>query len=163
MLHTVVCVVMILHSVPGTCALILEYQCVLQVRVYPWYSFYFAAMAKHKHIQWPEVGVKKVKVHRLIDSLDKVGGILDNLSHSSTSSFNMLPQNQSSHTNHIHINIFSCIKHIMCNFASLSDHVLQQIRFMHTPHQFLLLSSTPSKEIAFRKAKQEHGSIFAFQ
>ncbi|XP_041464082.1 protein mono-ADP-ribosyltransferase PARP6-like [Lytechinus variegatus] len=38
----------------------------------------------------------------------------------------------------------------------------KQIRFMHTPHQFLLLSSTPSKETAFRKAKQEHGSIFAF-
>ncbi|XP_071492772.1 protein mono-ADP-ribosyltransferase PARP6-like [Diadema antillarum] len=38
----------------------------------------------------------------------------------------------------------------------------KQIRFMHTPHQFLLLSSTPAKETAFRKAKQEHGSIFAF-
>ena len=39
---------------------------------------------------------------------------------------------------------------------------LQQIKFMHTAHQFLLLSSPPAKEALFRKAKQTHGSVFAF-
>ncbi|XP_071965677.1 protein mono-ADP-ribosyltransferase PARP6-like isoform X2 [Antedon mediterranea] len=38
----------------------------------------------------------------------------------------------------------------------------RQIKFMHTPHQFLLMTSPPSKEIIFSKAKLEHGSIFAF-
>ena len=34
--------------------------------------------------------------------------------------------------------------------------------FMHTPHQFLLLCSPPTKETAFRQLKREHGSTFAF-
>ena len=34
--------------------------------------------------------------------------------------------------------------------------------FMCTPHQFLLMSSPPAKEEAFRKGKAEHGSTFAF-
>ncbi|XP_033634449.1 protein mono-ADP-ribosyltransferase PARP6-like isoform X1 [Asterias rubens] len=38
----------------------------------------------------------------------------------------------------------------------------KQIKFMHTPHQFLLLSSPPAKEAAFRKAKMLSGSTFAF-
>ncbi|XP_022106576.1 poly [ADP-ribose] polymerase 6-like isoform X2 [Acanthaster planci] len=38
----------------------------------------------------------------------------------------------------------------------------RQIRFMHTPHQFLLLSSPPAKEATFRKAKMISGSTFAF-
>lgn len=33
---------------------------------------------------------------------------------------------------------------------------------MVTPHQFLLVSSPPAKEIAFRDAKEKHGSTFAF-
>jgi hypothetical protein len=33
---------------------------------------------------------------------------------------------------------------------------------MHTPHQFLLLSSPPAKEAAFQEAKKKHGSTFAF-
>ena len=39
----------------------------------------------------------------------------------------------------------------------------QQISFMHTPHQFLLMSSPPAKEAVFRAARQQHGSTFAFQ
>ncbi|XP_072051391.1 protein mono-ADP-ribosyltransferase PARP6-like [Amphiura filiformis] len=38
----------------------------------------------------------------------------------------------------------------------------RQIKFMHTAHQFLLLSSPPAKEALFRKAKQTYGSVFAF-
>ncbi|XP_066273404.1 protein mono-ADP-ribosyltransferase PARP6-like isoform X3 [Branchiostoma lanceolatum] len=38
----------------------------------------------------------------------------------------------------------------------------RRIKFMHTPHQFLLLSSPPAKEQAFREAKRQHGSLFAF-
>ncbi|XP_077988704.1 protein mono-ADP-ribosyltransferase PARP6-like [Glandiceps talaboti] len=38
----------------------------------------------------------------------------------------------------------------------------RQIKFMHTPHQFLLCSSPPAKEAAFRSAKKEQGSVFAF-
>ncbi|XP_033107348.1 protein mono-ADP-ribosyltransferase PARP6-like [Anneissia japonica] len=38
----------------------------------------------------------------------------------------------------------------------------RQIKFMHTPHQFLLMTSPPSKEAIFSKAKQESGSVFAF-
>lgn len=34
---------------------------------------------------------------------------------------------------------------------------------MHTPHQFLLLSSPPAKESNFRAAKKLFGSTFAFQ
>ncbi|XP_023801167.1 poly [ADP-ribose] polymerase 8-like [Cyanistes caeruleus] len=33
---------------------------------------------------------------------------------------------------------------------------------MHTPHQFLLLSSPPAKESNFRAAKNLYGSTFAF-
>ena len=40
--------------------------------------------------------------------------------------------------------------------------VEKQLDFMHTPHQFLLLCSPPSKETAFRGLKREHGSTFAF-
>ncbi|XP_070542416.1 protein mono-ADP-ribosyltransferase PARP6-like [Ptychodera flava] len=38
----------------------------------------------------------------------------------------------------------------------------RQIRFMHTAHQFLLCSSPPAKEAAFRTHKKELGSVFAF-
>ncbi len=39
----------------------------------------------------------------------------------------------------------------------------KQIGFMHTPHQFLLMTSPPAKEEAFKTAKKAHGSTFAFQ
>ncbi|KAF2976818.1 hypothetical protein EK904_014977, partial [Melospiza melodia maxima] len=38
----------------------------------------------------------------------------------------------------------------------------RQLKFMHTPHQFLLLSSPPAKESNFRAAKNLYGSTFAF-
>ncbi|XP_041053642.1 protein mono-ADP-ribosyltransferase PARP8 isoform X2 [Carcharodon carcharias] len=38
----------------------------------------------------------------------------------------------------------------------------RQLKFMHTPHQFLLLSSPPAKESNFRAAKKLYGSTFAF-
>ncbi|XP_063667314.1 protein mono-ADP-ribosyltransferase PARP8 isoform X11 [Pan troglodytes] len=38
----------------------------------------------------------------------------------------------------------------------------RQLKFMHTPHQFLLLSSPPAKESNFRAAKKLFGSTFAF-
>ncbi|XP_068580276.1 protein mono-ADP-ribosyltransferase PARP6-like [Cebidichthys violaceus] len=37
-----------------------------------------------------------------------------------------------------------------------------QLKFMHTPHQFLLVSSPPSKEARFQTAKKLYGSTFAF-
>ncbi|XP_018419957.1 PREDICTED: poly [ADP-ribose] polymerase 8 isoform X2 [Nanorana parkeri] len=40
--------------------------------------------------------------------------------------------------------------------------VNRQLKFMHTPHQFLLLSSPPAKEANFRTAKKLFGSTFAF-
>ncbi|XP_010282963.1 PREDICTED: poly [ADP-ribose] polymerase 8-like, partial [Phaethon lepturus] len=40
--------------------------------------------------------------------------------------------------------------------------VNRQLKFMHTPHQFLLLSSPPAKEYNFRAAKNLYGSTFAF-
>ncbi|XP_066568149.1 protein mono-ADP-ribosyltransferase PARP8 isoform X2 [Amia ocellicauda] len=40
--------------------------------------------------------------------------------------------------------------------------VTRQLKFMHTPHQFLLLSSPPAKESNFRAAKKLFGSTFAF-
>uniref|UniRef100_W5MII9 Poly [ADP-ribose] polymerase n=1 Tax=Lepisosteus oculatus TaxID=7918 RepID=W5MII9_LEPOC len=40
--------------------------------------------------------------------------------------------------------------------------VPRQLKFMHTPHQFLLLSSPPAKESNFRAAKKLFGSTFAF-
>lgn len=39
----------------------------------------------------------------------------------------------------------------------------QQLKFMHTTHQFLLLSSPPAKEARFRTARKLYGSTFAFQ
>ncbi|XP_012994336.1 protein mono-ADP-ribosyltransferase PARP6 isoform X2 [Esox lucius] len=38
----------------------------------------------------------------------------------------------------------------------------RQLRFMHTPHQFLLISSPPAKEARFRAARKLYGSTFAF-
>uniref|UniRef100_A0A673YH29 Poly [ADP-ribose] polymerase n=1 Tax=Salmo trutta TaxID=8032 RepID=A0A673YH29_SALTR len=38
----------------------------------------------------------------------------------------------------------------------------RQLKFMHTPHQFLLTSSPPAKEARFRVARKLHGSTFAF-
>uniref|UniRef100_H3A343 Poly [ADP-ribose] polymerase n=1 Tax=Latimeria chalumnae TaxID=7897 RepID=H3A343_LATCH len=40
--------------------------------------------------------------------------------------------------------------------------VNRQLKFMHTLHQFLLLSSPPAKESNFRAAKKIFGSTFAF-
>ncbi|KAM9251524.1 protein mono-ADP-ribosyltransferase PARP8-like isoform 1-T1 [Cariama cristata] len=40
--------------------------------------------------------------------------------------------------------------------------VNRQLKFMHTPHQFLLLSSPPAKESNFRAAKNLYGTTFAF-
>uniref|UniRef100_A0A673W9M1 Poly [ADP-ribose] polymerase n=1 Tax=Salmo trutta TaxID=8032 RepID=A0A673W9M1_SALTR len=40
--------------------------------------------------------------------------------------------------------------------------VTRQLKFMHTLHQFLLLSSPPAKESNFRAAKTLFGSTFAF-
>ncbi|XP_069758764.1 protein mono-ADP-ribosyltransferase PARP6-like isoform X2 [Narcine bancroftii] len=39
---------------------------------------------------------------------------------------------------------------------------LSGLKFMHTSHQFLLLSSPPAKEARFRTAKKLYGSTFAF-
>uniref|UniRef100_A0AAQ5X384 Poly [ADP-ribose] polymerase n=1 Tax=Amphiprion ocellaris TaxID=80972 RepID=A0AAQ5X384_AMPOC len=38
----------------------------------------------------------------------------------------------------------------------------KQLKFMHTPHQFLLISSPPSKEARFQTARKFYGSTFAF-
>lgn len=51
--------------------------------------------------------------------------------------------------------------------ASNRSHIVKlpaerQLEFMHTPYQFLLMSSPPAKEAAFRAAKEKHGSTFAF-
>ncbi|XP_054475561.1 protein mono-ADP-ribosyltransferase PARP6-like [Anoplopoma fimbria] len=51
--------------------------------------------------------------------------------------------------------------------ASNRSHIVKlplngQLKFMHTPHQFLLISSPPSKEACFQTAKQLYGSTFAF-
>uniref|UniRef100_A0A673K579 Poly [ADP-ribose] polymerase n=1 Tax=Sinocyclocheilus rhinocerous TaxID=307959 RepID=A0A673K579_9TELE len=52
------------------------------------------------------------------------------------------------------------------NVSSVCSYILffsqQQLKFMHTPHQFLLLSSPPAKESNFRAAKGLFGSTFAF-
>uniref|UniRef100_C3YQ85 Poly [ADP-ribose] polymerase n=1 Tax=Branchiostoma floridae TaxID=7739 RepID=C3YQ85_BRAFL len=58
-----------------------------------------------------------------------------------------------------------CINHRV--ISSNRSHIVKlpesrRIKFMHTPHQFLLLSSPPAKEQAFREAKRQHGSLFAF-
>lgn len=53
---------------------------------------------------------------------------------------------------------------ILINFSSyVHSYIWQQLKFMHTPHQFLLLSSPPAKESNFRAAKNLYGSTFAFQ
>uniref|UniRef100_I3JNZ3 Poly (ADP-ribose) polymerase family, member 6b n=1 Tax=Oreochromis niloticus TaxID=8128 RepID=I3JNZ3_ORENI len=39
---------------------------------------------------------------------------------------------------------------------------LSRLTFMHTPHQFLLISSPPCKEAHFQTAKKLYGSTFAF-
>uniref|UniRef100_A0AAZ3SBJ2 Poly [ADP-ribose] polymerase n=1 Tax=Oncorhynchus tshawytscha TaxID=74940 RepID=A0AAZ3SBJ2_ONCTS len=44
----------------------------------------------------------------------------------------------------------------------MDKHDPLQLKFMHTPHQFLLLSSPPAKESNFRAAKNLFGSTFAF-
>ncbi|KAM4618218.1 protein mono-ADP-ribosyltransferase PARP6-like [Polymixia lowei] len=51
--------------------------------------------------------------------------------------------------------------------ASNRSHIVKlppnrQLKFMHTPHQFLLISSPPAKEARFRTARKLHGSTFAF-
>uniref|UniRef100_A0A3Q2ZT30 Poly(ADP-ribose) polymerase family member 6 n=1 Tax=Kryptolebias marmoratus TaxID=37003 RepID=A0A3Q2ZT30_KRYMA len=50
--------------------------------------------------------------------------------------------------------------------ASNRSHIvklpLNKLTFMRTPHQFLLLSSPPSKELRFQAARKLHGSTFAF-
>ncbi|XP_034541525.1 protein mono-ADP-ribosyltransferase PARP6-like [Notolabrus celidotus] len=51
--------------------------------------------------------------------------------------------------------------------ASNRSHIVKlplnrQLKFMKTPHQFLLISSPPSKEACFQTAKKLHGSTFAF-
>ncbi|XP_071845856.1 protein mono-ADP-ribosyltransferase PARP6-like isoform X2 [Apostichopus japonicus] len=51
--------------------------------------------------------------------------------------------------------------------SSNRSHILKlppnkQINFMRTPHQFLLMSSPPTKQAIFQKAKETNGSIFAF-
>uniref|UniRef100_A0A3B4H326 Poly [ADP-ribose] polymerase n=1 Tax=Pundamilia nyererei TaxID=303518 RepID=A0A3B4H326_9CICH len=51
--------------------------------------------------------------------------------------------------------------------ASNRSHIVKlplsrQLTFMHTPHQFLLISSPPCKEAHFQTAKKLYGSTFAF-
>ncbi|KAM6925973.1 protein mono-ADP-ribosyltransferase PARP6-like [Lycodopsis pacificus] len=51
--------------------------------------------------------------------------------------------------------------------ASNRSHIVKlplngQLKFMHTPHQFLLISSPPPKEAHFQTAKKLYGSTFAF-
>ncbi|XP_056138401.1 protein mono-ADP-ribosyltransferase PARP6-like [Lampris incognitus] len=51
--------------------------------------------------------------------------------------------------------------------ASNRSHIVKlplnrQLKFMHTPHQFLLISSPPVKEAQFQTAKKLYGSTFAF-
>ncbi|KAM6937291.1 LOW QUALITY PROTEIN: protein mono-ADP-ribosyltransferase PARP6-like [Xenentodon cancila] len=51
--------------------------------------------------------------------------------------------------------------------ASNTSHIVKlplnkQLNFMHTPHQFLLISSPPSKEVRFQTARKLYGSTFAF-
>ncbi|XP_013876983.1 poly [ADP-ribose] polymerase 6 [Austrofundulus limnaeus] len=51
--------------------------------------------------------------------------------------------------------------------ASNRSHIVKlplnkQLKFMRTPHQFLLLCSPPSKELRFQTARKLHGSTFAF-
>lgn len=51
--------------------------------------------------------------------------------------------------------------------ASNRSHIVKlplnkQLKFMHTPHQFLLISSPPCKEARFQTARKLYGSTFAF-
>ncbi|KAM3849692.1 protein mono-ADP-ribosyltransferase PARP6-like, partial [Diretmus argenteus] len=51
--------------------------------------------------------------------------------------------------------------------ASNRSHIVKlplsrQLKFMHTPHQFLLISSPPAKEARFQAARKLYGSTFAF-
>ncbi|XP_036004178.1 protein mono-ADP-ribosyltransferase PARP6 isoform X3 [Fundulus heteroclitus] len=51
--------------------------------------------------------------------------------------------------------------------ASNRSHIVKlplnkQLKFMRTPHQFLLVSAPPSKELRFQTAKKLYGSTFAF-
>ncbi|XP_061630832.1 protein mono-ADP-ribosyltransferase PARP6 isoform X1 [Phyllopteryx taeniolatus] len=51
--------------------------------------------------------------------------------------------------------------------ASNRSHIVKlpanrQLSFMHTPHQFLLISSPPTKEARFQAARKLYGSTFAF-
>ncbi|XP_059191625.1 protein mono-ADP-ribosyltransferase PARP6-like [Centropristis striata] len=51
--------------------------------------------------------------------------------------------------------------------ASNRSHIVKlppnrQLKFMHTPHQFLLISSPPTKEARFQTARKLYGSTFAF-
>ncbi|XP_029697947.1 protein mono-ADP-ribosyltransferase PARP6-like [Takifugu rubripes] len=51
--------------------------------------------------------------------------------------------------------------------ASNRSHIVKlppnkQLKFMHTPHQFLLICSPPFKEARFQTARRRHGSTFAF-
>ncbi|XP_061578437.1 protein mono-ADP-ribosyltransferase PARP6-like isoform X2 [Cololabis saira] len=51
--------------------------------------------------------------------------------------------------------------------ASNRSHIVKlplnmQLKFMRTPHQFLLISSPPSKEVRFQTARTLYGSTFAF-
>uniref|UniRef100_A0A3Q3FEQ5 Poly (ADP-ribose) polymerase family, member 6b n=1 Tax=Labrus bergylta TaxID=56723 RepID=A0A3Q3FEQ5_9LABR len=52
-------------------------------------------------------------------------------------------------------NILIIIQFNLINFSSNPD-------FMQTPHQFLLISSPPSKEARFQTARKLYGSTFAF-
>lgn len=52
---------------------------------------------------------------------------------------------------------------LLCLCRSPLQLLSQQLKFMHTSHQFLLLSSPPAKEARFRTAKKLYGSTFAFQ
>ncbi|XP_072291847.1 protein mono-ADP-ribosyltransferase PARP6 [Eucyclogobius newberryi] len=51
--------------------------------------------------------------------------------------------------------------------ASNRSHIIKlpqnrQLKFMHTPHQFLLICGPPYKEVRFQMAKKLYGSTFAF-
>ncbi|KAK7877517.1 hypothetical protein WMY93_031763 [Mugilogobius chulae] len=51
--------------------------------------------------------------------------------------------------------------------ASNRSHIIKlpqnrQLKFMHTPHQFLLICNPPYKEVRFQMARKIYGSTFAF-
>jgi len=47
-----------------------------------------------------------------------------------------------------------------CHLKKLKNH--EQIKAMNTPHQYILLSSTPEKEQVFQELKKKYGSVLAF-